>query len=679
MKHYIILLFILICSCGTSIINAHANGVMDVEYSDVKGRVSVVVLAPVSISIHTVIRDQVAITTIVQQFRSDDKLRIRRYGLPLSESRSVTGIRYRIDTANWRVASIGRKDTTSHTGGKGSTVLPASSQFVGHVTEAGFTYEFQDSISGDHVVEIECTIMELLPLKRGALSYQVPFEHMPTYGVMSAIWSLSLKSSTTITDVYLPLSITDAKRDSMGITITEPTIATGVAVLSYRLRRDNVAAVVLSAKPRGEDGYALLFATPGGDTSAASMPRRFTIVIDVSGSMGGEKIVQAKAGAQKCIDQLGPDDEFNVILFESKTRMLWNHHMPVNPGNIHQARQYIDAAVADGGTNLEDALTRTFEMYRDSSAVNIAVFLTDGQASVQRPTLIATNRMRVRLLVIGVGSSVDEGLLRAIAADHRGLYFPVTTAGTLSAAIQSISEATRMPLMMNPTLSCAPNVLYDIAPGILPDIFMNEQFSVGARYKQPGDVVATVTGRGVNGQEEIIIRGTLADNDTVASYVPKIWAKMRIDLLITLMAGVSRNSRLWNEYRDEVIALGLKFGLVTPFTAFTGVTDGPTRVSDDEPSHITTCPSCAVVFPNPVRMNATVKVEFVGSHDVVHIRLVSVHGEVLLDTYAPGCTGGEWTYVLSLEQLPVSIAAATYILELTAGDEIRTVSIQVIR
>lgn len=651
---------------------------MDIEYSDVKGRTSVLVLAPSSMRVRTVIRDQVAITTIIQQFRSDDRICIRRYGMPLSESRSVTGIRYRIDTANWRVASIGRKDTAMATGGTGSTVLPASSQFKDHVTEAGFVYQFRDSISGNHVVEVECTIMELLPLRRGVFSYQVPFEHMPTFGIQRVVWSLSLQSSTAITDVQLPVSTTCTKLDSLS-EIRDPELATGVAILSYRLLRENVSAVVLSAKPRGEDGYALLLATPGGDSTAASMPRRFTIVLDISGSMNGEAIEQAKLGAQKCLDQLDRGDEFNVILFNHSVLMLWRNHMPVTAGNIHEARQYIDAAIVDGGTDLRAALASTFSLYHDSSVVNIAVFLTDGKASVDRGTLRVMNLMRVRLLVIGVGNSVDESLLRAIAADHRGQYFPVTTINALGTTIESISESTRLPLMMNPTLSCTPNVLYDIAPGVLPDIFMNEQFSVVARYKHPGDLVATVTGKAMNGQEQIIIRGTLADNDTLASYVPKIWAKMRIDLLITRMAGVPRNSRLWNEYRDEIIALGVKFGLVTPFTAFTGVTDGPTRVADDEPSRFTTCATCVVVSPNPVRINATLKAAFTGSHDVVRIRLISVHGEVLLDTYVSGCTGGEWTYVLTLEQLPVSIAAGTYLLELTAGDEIRTVAIQVVR
>lgn len=682
MKNIIICLLALVCMLSTQYHDARANGVTDIEYHDARGRVSVVVLAPISIKIRTVIRDQFAITTITQQFRIDDSIRVRRFGMPLSEARSVTGFRYRIDTANWRVATIGRKDTakgSSGTGGTGAPALPPSSQFTGYVKQSGFYYEFLDSLSGNHVLEMECTMMELLPLRRGSFSYQVPFEHMPSYGVQRAIWSLSLTASTALTDVYLPLSITGTRRDTSDLLVVEPEIATGVAVLSYRLRRDDVAAVVLSAKPRGEDGYALLFATPGGDTTVAAMPRRFTIVLDVSGSMSGEKLAQAKEGAQKCLDQLASEDEFNIIAFSDIVTALWQGHMSVTSSNIEEARRFIDKCEANGGTSLQGALIKAFTMYRDSSAVNIAVFLTDGVASVARSQVMQMNAMRARLLVIGIGDDVDETLLRAIASDHRGQYFPVTTIATLGAAIAAIAESTRMPMLKNPTMSCAPDVLYDVAPAVLPDIFMNEQFSIAARYRQPGDVVTTIVGNGAQGRQQLVIQGTLADNDTLAPYVPKIWAKMRIDLLITLMSGITRNSRLWNEYRDEIIALGVKFGLVTPYTAFTGVTDGPTRVADDEPSHITTCPTCAVVFPNPVRVHTTINVEFIGSHDVVHVRLLSVQGEVLLDTYAPGCAGGAWTYQLLLEQLPVSIAAGTYLLELTAGDEVRTVTIRVVR
>ena len=682
MKNIIICLLALVCMLSTQYHDARANGVTDIEYHDARGRVSVVVLAPISIKIRTVIRDQFAITTITQQFRIDDSIRVRRFGMPLSEARSVTGFRYRIDTANWRVATIGRKDTakgSSGTGGTGAPALPPSSQFTGYIKQSGFYYEFLDSLSGNHVLEMECTMMELLPLRRGSFSYQVPFEHMPSYGVQRAIWSLSLTSSTALTDVYLPLSITGTRQDTSDLLVVEPEIATGVAILSYRLRRDNVAAVVLSAKPRGEDGYALLFATPGGDTTVAAMPRRFTIVLDVSGSMSGEKLAQAKEGAQKCFDQLVAGDEFNVILFDHGVGSLWRYHKPVTPGNINEARRYIDAARASGGTNLQEALISTFSMYRDTSAVNLAVFLTDGQASVNRPYVSASNAMKVRLLVIGVGSDVDAQLLNAIAFDHRGQYFPVTTIATLGAAIASIAESTRMPMLKNPTMSCAPDVLYDVAPAVLPDIFMNEQFSIAARYRQPGDVVTTIVGNGAQGQQQLVIQGTLADNDTLAPYVPKIWAKMRIDLLITLMSGITRNSRLWNEYRDEIIALGVKFGLVTPYTAFTGVSDGPTHVSDNEQSDMSTCATCARVSPNPVRTSTTIQTAFVQAHEFVRVILLGVNGEVLFDELVAGCAGGEWTYTLSLDRLPAGIASGAYILQLSAGEESRTVTIHVVR
>ncbi len=659
--------------------DARANGVTDVESTDNAGIVSVGVLAPMSINLRTVIRDQFAVTTITQTFLIRNRMCMRRYGMPLTDARSVTGIRYRIDSTNWRVATIGRKDTSSGSGGAGSGALPPSKQFLSYVSASGFLYEFTDSIQGAHLVEIECTVMELLPLKGGRFTYQLPYEHMPAFKVTSAVWSLSLTSSTALADVQLPLSTTGTYVDSTEMHVVSPWIATGASSVSYRLRRDNVAAVVLSAKPRGEDGYALLFATPGGDTATASMSRRFTIVMDVSGSMSGEKLAQAKEGAQKCLDQLASEDEFNIIVFSDIVTALWQGHVSVTSSNIEEARRFIDKCEANGGTNLQGALIKAFTMYRDSSAVNIAVFLTDGVASVARSQVIQMNAMRARLLVIGIGYDVDETLLRAIASDHRGQYFPVTTIATLGAAIAAIAESTRMPMLKNPTMSCAPDVLYDIAPAILPDIFMNEQFSIAARYRQPGDVVATIVGNGAQGQQQLVIQGKLADNDTLAPYVPKIWAKMRIDLLITLMSGITRNSRLWNEYRDEIIALGVKFGLVTPYTAFTGVSDGPTHVSDNEQSDISTCATCARVSPNPVRTSTTIQTAFVQAHEFVRVILLGVNGEVLFDELVAGCAGGEWTYTLSLDRLPAGIASGAYILQLSAGEESRTVTIHVVR
>ena len=678
MKHIIIALVVLLCSVGTSVVSVRANAIVDIESNNRSGSRVGSIIAPFTMKVNTVIRDQFAVTTITQQYRLGHGMIVRRIGMPLSAERCVTGLRYRLDDGKWRVATIGRRDSLRQGTGVGTPQLPPSNEFTSYMQRGGLTYDVLDSIGGDYVMELECTIMELLPLTRGIFSYQVPCESLEAVGVKHVAWSLSLVASTALRDVILPHSIVGTMSDSACLTVPESLVPTGQSMMFYRMRRDDLSAIVLSAKPKNDDGYALLFATPGDDTTFA-IPRRFTIVIDVSGSMSGQKINEARDGAQKCLDQLAPQDEFDVVLFDSNVLPLWTTHRPANTANIAEARAFIDAVNASGGTNLEQALSRTFGLYADTSTVNVAVFLTDGQASVNRPLIVQRNTKNVRLFVLGVGADVDEALLRALASDHRGQYFGIANASGLSEAIVAISEGTRMPLIMDPTMTCAPSVLYDVAPSVLPNIYANEQFMIAARYRQPGEIVATVAGKGVDGAIKVVIQGELADNDTLAPYVPKMWGKLRIDLLVSLLAGTPKNSRLWTEYRDEIISLGVKFGLVTPYTSFTGVSDGTTYVSEEDVADVSRCRTCALATPNPVRSSTTITTTFVGAHDAVYIRLIGINGEIVLETIAPGCTSGEWAYTLDLQSLSVSLAAGTYMLQIVAGDEMRTVSMHVVR
>ncbi len=111
-------------------------------------------------------------------------------------------------------------------------------------------------------------------------------------------------------------------------------------------------------------------------------PSDVTLVFDKSGSMHGQPLTQAKAGARAFLDSLQPRDQIGLEFFDSQIYPL------VGPLDVGQAKpdfsRRIDEVVADGGTALYDAVSQAYrDMHtradKDPARIHALVVMTDGK------------------------------------------------------------------------------------------------------------------------------------------------------------------------------------------------------------------------------------------------------------------------------------------------------------
>jgi Ca-activated chloride channel family protein len=114
--------------------------------------------------------------------------------------------------------------------------------------------------------------------------------------------------------------------------------------VSFRPDFDSLTMNVLSTKPANEDGYALMMAVPQSHNSATDvLPKRFTFVLDRSGSMSADyRLQRAKQAAQYCIQNLGSEDVFNVLTFDDVVEKCFTEHRTATSSNIDQASIFIN-------------------------------------------------------------------------------------------------------------------------------------------------------------------------------------------------------------------------------------------------------------------------------------------------------------------------------------------------
>lgn len=113
---------------------------------------------------------------------------------------------------------------------------------------------------------------------------------------------------------------------------------------------------------------------------------------------------------------------------------------------------------------------------------------------------------------------------------------------------------------------------FDVYPKKLPDLFKGGQLVVLGRYRQPGDVKATLTGT-VDGAAKKIDYGTTTPTaeHKEKDFIPRLWAIRKVGYLLEEIRLRGQKPEL----RDEVVQLGKKFGIVTPYTSYLVVEDWP--------------------------------------------------------------------------------------------------------
>jgi Ca-activated chloride channel family protein len=129
-----------------------------------------------------------------------------------------------------------------------------------------------------------------------------------------------------------------------------------------------------------QQAYVLLDAMP---TAAApgvgSQPLNFSLVLDRSGSMAGEKLRQLKDAAKLVVDRLSSQDFLSIVIFDEVADIVF----PASPVVDHDMlKQRIDAIEERGGTKMSAGMQAGFiELQRGSSPERVSrmLLLTDGR------------------------------------------------------------------------------------------------------------------------------------------------------------------------------------------------------------------------------------------------------------------------------------------------------------
>ena len=406
----------------------------------------------------------------------------------------------------------------------------------------------------------------------------------PTRGNADAArttFALTYRSGGELGEPYSPTHELDIEREGVRRDVRIRSGGPDITVL-VALRRTREASIgMLPHAVRDEPGYALITVTPPAEVASARLPRDVTFVIDVSGSMSGKKMEQARAAGHQLLGTLSSQDRFRLIDFSTDVRSFRDEFVFATDANVRAARRYIDDLDATGSTNisgaLEAALRREPSTHPERGEgaehrIHIVLFMTDGAPTVgdRDPGSIAARaaklRKDARVFTFGVGADLNVALIEQLALEGRGTAHFVRPDESVERAVELVASRLRQPLLSDVRVEVTGGDvrLSRLYPSGEQDVFAGQDLVLLARYSGSGSANVVVRGKAGGRDVQWSSLRNFPRDERDNAFVPRLWATQRIGWL----SAEKRRNGGSREIDDEIRQLGERFGIPTEFTSY---------------------------------------------------------------------------------------------------------------
>lgn len=562
-----------------------------------------------SIKLDTKINGQVATTHVEQIFRNDTQFTLEgTYFFPIPETASI------VEFSIWEngkklVGEVRSREEARRI----YDAIVRSQRDPGLLEYAGKNL-FQASIfpiPPNSDKKLELTYSEVLSAENGTVAYRYPLGTgrniwaqrglsevrndavKQTFGTVSG--SIEIIGKEAIRNVYSPTHAIDTKmkgETSANVSFETKNNDTDFQ-LFFGISNNDFGMSLVTYREPGKDGYFLLTLSPKDKIAENELVNKdIVFVLDTSGSMADEgKMEKARKALLFGVRTLRDGDRFNIVNFAGEEHLMERGLIAANAAGKKRGEEFVERLKPTGGTNINDSLIASLKLFEKGDRPKMLVFMTDGLPTVGETkvesivaNLKAAKNVDVRIFPFGFGYDVNTTLLDRIGSENSGVSDYVQPKEDLEIKVSNFFSKVSSPVLSDLELDMGP-VLADMTyPRKLTDIFRGMQMTIIGRYRNTNDLKnITLKLTGKVGKESRSFDYTGLDFPIRAEendFLPRLWASRRVGWLLEQI----RNNGETKEVRDEVVELGTKYGLVTPYTSYLATDGSMANIRRDAPA-----------------------------------------------------------------------------------------------
>ncbi len=390
-------------------------------------------------------------------------------------------------------------------------------------------------------------------------------------------------------DAGVPLAALDSTYHAIDIRQTDTT-RYSIALASGKIFADRDFELVwqpeLGQQPRTtvfteqDDNYeyALVSVLPPGleELGQQQLPRDVIFILDVSGSMAGTSIEQAKAALIQALGRLQPQDRFNIIWFNDTTEHLYPRSIPASSQAIQQASLFVNGLKADGGTVMLPALALALNDQPELTRIRQLIFLTDGNVDNENVlfNLISNQLGDNRLFTVGIGSAPNSYFMRKAARSGRGTFTYIGDINEVQQKTNALLEKLESPAMVNISIRIQ-GMDVELYPDPVPDLYLGEPLTIVLRGKQLGDSISLYGDLGNSSWQQEV---KLSSGSNHHAGIKTAWARNKISTLMEQHHDAS-NKQDRDAIKNSIITTSIDHHLVSRFTSLVAVDVTPVNSS----------------------------------------------------------------------------------------------------
>ncbi|MDR2688880.1 MAG: VIT and VWA domain-containing protein [Azoarcus sp.] len=349
-------------------------------------------------------------------------------------------------------------------------------------------------------------------------------------------------------------------------------------ILDYQLAGAAIESGVMIARgpeADGENFFLAMIEPPKATPPEVVTPREYIFVVDVSGSMHGFPLDTAKSMVRELIGGLRPSDTFNVLLFSGSSRFMSERSVPATRKNIVHALRLIDGESGGGGTELIPALRKVYAQDAAADISRSIVVITDGFVVVEDEAfrLVRGHLDQANLFAFGIGSSVNRHLIEGLARAGMGEAFVITNSHDAPAQAKRFRQMIESPVLTHIKLGFEGIKVHDMTPESVPDVLGERPVILFGKWRDSPAAQARrliIDGQSARGAYHATLplteaAASLNDEGMRFSALRQLWARQKISDL------GDRENMDGNILRQEIVQVGLEYGLLSRYTSFIAV------------------------------------------------------------------------------------------------------------
>ena len=342
-------------------------------------------------------------------------------------------------------------------------------------------------------------------------------------------------------------------------------------VLEYQAGNDHTVSAALFTESTANEHFTYLMLMPPQQQADNNVPREVIFIVDISGSMAGTSIRQAKEALVYALSHLNERDRFNIIVFNNSAKKLYPYSLPAQDEYLNNGIAQVTALQATGGTEIAAALDIALNGSTDRRRIRQIVFLTDGAVGNEQKLLntIATRRGDTRIFTIGIGSAPNTYFMTRAATMGRGSYTFIGRINEVGQKMTALFDKLENPVITDLMVTAGENTTIEMYPKPMPDLYQGEPVVALLKSAEPlGQVL--LSGRYLGQEWRVEVDGP---GGTSRPGVAAVWARQKIrSLMESLHTGAAEV-----DVRREVLKTALKHHLVSRYTSLVAVEEEISR------------------------------------------------------------------------------------------------------